>query len=218
MARNVLSESFRVFRRAALRFMLVWGVVAVPFAAADDFAPGRWRYVPYYLAPLALSIAVAAMVDAVRRLRDGHCVGLGSYWRIAPKLLRLLVAGVIGYIGIAVGVLLLVLPGVVAAVRWSVFEAAIVHEDDLHVGFDALHRSNDLVRGHSWATLAIVLVPAVPILALSMPNVWLHNLGLQVAGLLLIPIVGAYGAIAIAVLYEHLTGRDAPSQAAVADH
>jgi hypothetical protein len=73
-----------------------------------------------------------------------------------PYLFSLLGATLIYSVCIAVGLLLLVVPGLLVLVRWSVIVPVIVIE---RRGMrDSFRRSNELVRGHSWTVLWTLLI------------------------------------------------------------
>jgi hypothetical protein len=80
-------------------------------------------------------------------------------------------AVVLAALGIAIGFLALILPGVYLAVRWYFVPQAVVIEGAR--GPAALRRSAQIVEGSWWRTLALVLLAniavAIPALALLAP-------------------------------------------------
>ena len=75
-------------------------------------------------------------------------VGLGVFF---PLFLLTLVMG----LGMGVGFLLLIVPGIIVLLMWSVAVPALVVEHTTIGG--ALHRSRELTRGHRWAILGLIL-------------------------------------------------------------
>jgi hypothetical protein len=210
---EVFSTAWRWFRPQAGRLVLINAVLAVPIGAADEHAPGHWSTLAVFLSAGVYPVAQGAVVCACQQARQGQRPGLGSYLRIATKIPRLIVAGLISYIGIFVGLALLIVPGFIVIARWSVFVPATVIEDDVGVGVAPLTRSNRLVRGESWTALAVALLPILPEAAITVPNLWLHNLALTVVALIVGSIVATYGAVATLALYEELTHAPAGEDA-----
>lgn len=79
--------------------------------------------------------------------------------RIRPRLFTLLGATLVYSVCVTVGLLLLVVPGLVVLVRWSVIVPVIVIEE--RGVRSSFRRSNALVRGHSWTVLWALLIVLV---------------------------------------------------------
>jgi predicted neutral ceramidase superfamily lipid hydrolase len=75
---------------------------------------------------------------------------------VLPMVGPLLGAGILAALGIAGGMVLLVIPGLYLFTIWSVIAPVIVVER--RKAFDAFGRSRQLVRGNGWPVLWIVLV------------------------------------------------------------
>jgi hypothetical protein len=79
----------------------------------------------------------------------------GVLTRVPPVLLRLGVVSVLSALGIALGALLLLVPGLVLLTWWALVGPVIVAE---RLGIRAtFRRSRQLVRGNAWRVLAIML-------------------------------------------------------------
>jgi hypothetical protein len=98
------------------------------------------------------------VVELVRDVEDGrrdHSVAdlLSS---VRPVFAALLAVSVISGIGIAIGFILLIVPGLILMTIWSVVAPVTVLE---HPGvFAAFARSRDLVRGHGWSVFGVILL------------------------------------------------------------
>jgi hypothetical protein len=126
------------------------------------------------LALLALVIALAAttlftgmIVELVADVQDGRRdATVGQLLRaVTPVFGKLILVGVVAGIGIAIGFILIVVPGLILATIWSVAAPVVVLERP--PGLGALGRSRELVRGHGWEAFGViaVLVIGVGILA-----------------------------------------------------
>jgi len=109
-----------------------------------------------------------------------------------PYLPRLIAAGVLSGIAMAIGFALLLVPGLFLATIWAVLAPAIVIEDrDV---FDAFGRSRVLVRGNGWPVLGAIVTA---FLIAAVAGLLLNGIAQAAAGGPLLEIV--FGAIAATV-------------------
>ena len=108
--------------------------------------------------PIVTAIAIYAL-DAVAR---GERPATGRVLRKGFEAFTpLFVAVVLAGLGIVIGLLALVVPGVFLAVRWYFVPQAVVIDGAR--GADALRRSGDLVQGLWWRTFGLVVLANVAI-------------------------------------------------------
>jgi hypothetical protein len=102
-----------------------------------------------------------ALVFAVEDVRDGHIDTTIQQvlQRVRPYLGTLILAGVLATIGIAFGLVLLIVPGLILLTWWCLIVPVIVLEGR-HVG-ESFSRSRELVRGHAWTVFGIVVITAI---------------------------------------------------------
>jgi MFS family permease len=97
------------------------------------------------------------VVELVQDLQDGkrdHSVG-DLLRSVGPVLLPLLAVGVLFAIGVGIGFILLIIPGLYLMTIWCVVAPVTVLE---HPGvFAAFGRSRELVRGYGWAVFGVIL-------------------------------------------------------------
>jgi len=79
--------------------------------------------------------------------------------RVRPYLGTLILAGILAGLGIAVGLILLIVPGLILLTWWCLLVPAIVLEEK-HVG-ESFSRSRELVRGHAWTVFGVIIVTAI---------------------------------------------------------
>jgi hypothetical protein len=119
----------------------------------------------FILFPLALAVSVVAgtlyqgmVVGLVRDVQDGRrdsSVGqlIEATW---PVVLPLIGAGILAGLGIGVGFLLFVVPGLILLTIWSVIAPVIVVERSGVI--DAFRRSRALVEGNGWQVFGVIFV------------------------------------------------------------
>jgi hypothetical protein len=100
----------------------------------------------------------AALVELVRDVRDGRAdrsVG-ETYGAVRPRLPSVIAAGLLAGIGIGIGFLLLVVPGLYLLTIWSMLVPVIVIEE--RAAGEAFTRSREVVRGHGWSVFGLIVV------------------------------------------------------------
>ncbi len=201
---EALGDTFRLWSRAFPRVVAAALVVVLPlellialFDPANDVSPSRSLHVALFAATnlVALPWVYGAIL---RHLRDGGSA-LRAYGRLEGALAGLIVGSFLAFLGIGVGLVLLIVPGLVLASRWSLLGPAAVFDQRGPIG--ALGRSNELVKGATVrvlavmtvATLAGAVLAAVPTVVAELVSpgfVAAVVLGLSV-DLLLLPLVAA---------------------------
>jgi len=148
--RHLLSISFVVYLAVALIGVLLVAVLT---------------WVGAILAALISLVAVfwlqATLVKAVEDIRDGRAdLSVGDTFEAArAHLAAVLVAGLIAAIAIGIGFVLLIIPGLVLLTFWCLIVPSIVIEGKS--AGESFGRSIDLVRGHFWRVLGIVVLTAL---------------------------------------------------------
>ena len=102
-----------------------------------------------------------ALVYAVDDVRDGRIdTTVGQVFeRVAPHLVTLIVAGFLAGVGILLGLILFIVPGLILLTWWCLMVPVIVLEGK-KIG-EAFSRSRELVRGHAWTVFGVVIVTAL---------------------------------------------------------
>ncbi|HET6570662.1 MAG TPA: hypothetical protein VFG58_04150 [Solirubrobacterales bacterium] len=219
---DVIGETFSVYGQnlgallgSALAVFVVVGLVSGILQATGGLI--------LVLLGVAISIAGQALytgfvVELVQDVRDGRrdqTVG-DLFSAAAPYIVPLIGFGILFGIGVAIGFILIVIPGLILLTFWSVGAPAIVVEG---IGpIDAFGRSWRLVRGNAWPVFGVLLVVFIIVVviqgvlaAIANPigdgeaSTWIASI---VSGTITAPIY----ALAVTVLYYELAG--APAAAA----
>ncbi len=109
---------------------------------------------------VSVAAAQAATVTAVSSVYLGQPITVReTYSQVKGKLLRVVLAMIGMGIGVSIGLILLVVPGIILFLMWSLTIPVVVLEDaDL---FEALRRSRELTAGHRGRVFVIIFLFAV---------------------------------------------------------
>lgn len=144
---------------------VVFPMLAVPGAAV---ATAFTSILAGLIAIFCSFLVQGALVRATAAYARGERASLGETLSAGVgKALPLLLLSILMALGIGFGFLLLIVPGVILAIMWSVAVPALVDED--HGITEALGRSSFLTSGARWRILGLGLVVMVLFWLLSIP-------------------------------------------------
>ncbi|MEA2509052.1 MAG: hypothetical protein QOG21_1134 [Actinomycetota bacterium] len=159
---GVIQESFDLYKKHFAHLFLVafviYAGIAILTAIATAIGGGAALFVASILSIIGLFLVQAALVEAVSDIRDGRVdMTLGeTFSRGASRLGPVAGAGILAGIGIAIGLVLLIIPGLILLTWWSVIVPVIVLEG---VGVLAsFSRSRNLVRGHDFQVFLVIVL------------------------------------------------------------
>jgi hypothetical protein len=215
----VLSDALAVYRRLWRRSLVVAGLVFLVVSLAEALAQSAPTFgttmVSLVLALVGGLLVQGALVEVVRDLHEGRPPApVGAvYQRTRGRLGTLLGASFLYGIGVVIGFLLLVVPGLIAVARWSLIVPLVMIE---RLGVRAAFaRSSELVRGRTGRVLVLVIVANLVTTAAGtaiiaafgfLPGFWATWLGGTVAGAFTVP----FEAHVLTVLYYKLTEPERP--------
>lgn len=150
------------------------------------------------------------VVELVADVQDGRRdATVGQLLQAAtPVIGKLILVGIVAGIGIAIGFVLIVVPGLILITIWSVAAPVVVLERP--GGLGALGRSRELVRGNGWQVFGVivVLVIGVGIVAALIEAIGdSGGTGVGIVVRIIVQVLTApLSALAAAVLYYELGG------------
>jgi hypothetical protein len=221
---EVLSEAWNLYKRFLWQFFLTALVVfavldllsALAAAAAGDSVAAEifWAVIAFTIGIVGYFWVQGALVELVRDVRDGRADrSIGeTYAAVRPRLAALIAAGILAALGIGIGFLLLIVPGLILLTFWSMLVPVIVIEGSS--AGDSFKRSFDVVRGHGWPVFGLILITFITVAIASglirlvfapLPDFLDDWLGSLVAHSLTIP----FAAAALTTAYFKLTARAA---------
>jgi membrane-anchored glycerophosphoryl diester phosphodiesterase (GDPDase) len=233
---ELLAGAFELYRRHFLTFLEITAVVVVPLTLVQFFitnellagtirvdeaqqrvilAPGFWRAMTAMLIVSAISVVTAQLLTgALTRAAAGAVIGerpdFGrSYAAARARLGSIVLVAFLTGLAILLGLVLLVIPGLIAFVRLLVTVPAVVVEG--RRGRDALRRSWGLTAGHGWSVFGTILVAFLlsgvvqGLLTAPVRGDWITEGAVAaLASLLVLP----YGTILIVLIYLDLRVRE----------
>jgi hypothetical protein len=106
-----------------------------------------------------------ALVTAVEDIRDGRSdLSLGeTFQRVRPQLGSIVLAGVLAGLGVVLGLVLLIVPGLVLMTWWVLIIPVVVLERTSAGA--AFGRSRELVRGYGWNVFGVIVLTLLLLLA-----------------------------------------------------
>jgi hypothetical protein len=149
----ILDGAFSLYRRQFAVLVGSVGILIVPLALIS-IAFGPWALFLTYFAAL-LTPAIGALVAG--DVAVGRQPTIGGIWsRMGRLVVPLVATGVMVVLVVGVGTILLIIPGILFYVWFSLSAQAIAIEDRRYVR--AMGRSRQLVRGSWWRVFGILLV------------------------------------------------------------
>jgi hypothetical protein len=167
----VLNRAFALYKQFFGRFFLLALVVFLVLNLATALAAVTLRnnsgggaflsLVAIIVTIIGESLLLGALVFAVQDVLDGRADDSisGLLEKARPYIGRLIGAGILFGLGVAIGLILLVVPGLYLLTIWAVFAPVIVLEG---TGItDSFGRSRALVSGRFWPVFGVVIVASV---------------------------------------------------------
>ena len=215
---GVIRRTFRIYvdqapvlMPAAAVVFAISGVLRVVLTAAS---PGL-SLLASLISLVATTLFTGMVTELVADVRDGRRdASAGQLLRaVMPVLGQLILVAVVAGVGIVIGFVLIIVPGLILLTIWSVAAPVVVIERP--GGLRALGRSRELVRGNGWNVFAVILVLVI-LLVIAAGAIELGAVAVSTAvGIVVTVVIGVLftpiSSLAAAVLYFDL--RDAHAQA-----
>jgi hypothetical protein len=151
---DIYVDQYSVLLPASAVVFVITGIVSALLVAA---APGL-ALIALLLSLIAGTLFTGMVVELVSDIQDGRRDhSAGELLRAAtPVLGQLILVGIVAGVGIVIGFVLIIVPGLILITIWSVAAPVVVLE---RPGvFAALSRSRELVRGNGWQVFGVIFV------------------------------------------------------------
>jgi hypothetical protein len=211
---GVLGEAWALYKRYASHFIAisfsVYLVIAVVSALLSWALGSYGAFIGLILNVFGAFLLQAALVKAVQDVRDGTIdLDLRETLRAAlPFVGAVAVASILAAIGIGIGLILIIVPGLILLTFWSLIVPEIVIGGS--GALDSFARSWRTVRGYAWnvfGTLVLVWIIMIVVnivlsaVLLALPYGWRSFISELVSGALVAPFIAAV----VTLVYYRLT-------------
>lgn len=197
---------------AAVVFVFTGILTAVLVAASSGLA-----LLAVLIGLVATTLFTGMVVELVADVQDGRRdATVGQLLRaVTPVLGQLILVAIVAAVGVLIGFILIVIPGLILITIWSVAAPVVVLERPGVMA--ALARSRALVRGNGWQVFGVILVFDILVVILASAIELAADSAGSGAGIVARVIVGVLtaplSALAASVLYFELGGA-APGEVA----
>jgi hypothetical protein len=213
---SVISKTFSIYADQASVLLpaaaVVFVVIGVISALLIVIAPVL-ALLGFVVILIGTTLFTGMVVELVADVQDGRRdATVGQLLQAAtPVIGQLILVGIIAGIGILIGFILIIIPGLILITIWSVAAPVVVLE---HPGaFKALGRSRELVKGNGWQVFGVivVLVIGVGIVSAIIESIGASGgTGVGIVVRVIVEILTApISALAASVLYFELRGSTA---------
>jgi hypothetical protein len=222
---GVLGEAWGLYRRYASHFLVISFVIylAVGIVTALLSLAAGWfgEFLGVLFTLFGMFLLQAALVKAVQDVRDGRVdMDLRETVSAAlPYVGAVAIASILASIGIAIGLALIIVPGLVLLTFWSLIVPCIVLGGS--GALESFGRSWRTVRGYAWNVFGTFVVVFLILLAadfviaailLVLPAWWRNFISNVVAGTLVAPFL----ALVVTLMYYRLTAAHGETAEAAA--
>jgi hypothetical protein len=218
-ASSVFREAWRLYTRLWMRSMLMGGLIfgalhflEIVFRSHRGLLVGLLTIV---LTLMGTSLLQGALVEVVRGLHedgDDDPSALEALGRAGTKVGRLVGVALIQSIGIGLGLLLFVVPGLLALTRWAVAVPVAMLED--RKTDDAIRRSKQILAGNGWNVFKVIFVSGLLAVVVTIPFSLVAAraglVGWWIASTLASMLVAPFAAHALTVVYFALVQPERP--------
>ena len=212
----IIGEAWDLYKRHWQHFVPIALVVFVAVSLVSLLLAATLGVFGVVLGGLVSIVGVfwlqGALVEAVADVRDGRAdlTIAETLRRVQPRLLTLLGAGILAGLGVALGFVALIVPGLILLTWWSLLVPAIVLEGRSVT--QAFGRSRELVRGNGWNVFGVIVLTLVILIAaaivMSLALFWLpDSFQSYVENVISNTVVSPFIAIAWTLMYYALGRR-----------
>jgi hypothetical protein len=154
---DIYVDQASVLLPAAAVVFVIEGILSALLIAASP----ALVFVSLILSLIASTLFTGMVVELVADVRDGRRdADVAQLLRAAvPVLGQLILVGILAGVGIVIGFVLLIVPGLILITIWSVAAPVVVLERP--GAMRALGRSRELVRGSGWQVFGVLVVMVI---------------------------------------------------------
>jgi hypothetical protein len=222
-AGRVIGQAFQTYREYAAPLLggalIVIGITAVISALLSATGSLFLVLIGSIIAFVAQFLYTGYVVKLVQDVRDGRMdASMGELFSAAaPYIVPLILNGILAGIAIAIGLFLLIIPGLILITIWAVISPSIVVENRGVI--EAFGRSRELVRGEGWTVFGVIVLAFLIVFGVSIVGGILGAAIGDDAGRIIVQTIANVLTVPIAALVSSILffdlggGADAPAAA-----
>jgi hypothetical protein len=212
---QTLSKIFQTYQHQASVLLPGALIVFLPVAIINALIRSNWVGIIFSLLAILIQLVgtylfQGMVVQLVRDIQDGRRdSNMGALFESAvPVLGSLILAGILAGIGITIGFILIIIPGLFLLTIWALIAPAIVVERTGVGG--AFSRSRELVRDNGWQVFGVLVILFVVqfvvtlILTTLIVGLTASVIGAAAAQLIAYVLIAPLSALAAATMYFEL--------------
>ena len=164
-ATEILDASFQLYRAHASALIVIAAIVFVPPAVLGAMAPSELGRVIELAGNLLIPVAQGATAVLVAAAFDGRSIEAGeAFGQLRGRIGTLVLLQIVSGILMVFGLVLLVVPGIIAII-WTAVSQPVAAIEGVPTT-ESLRRSRDLARGHGMHVLGTLLLMVVLLFAM----------------------------------------------------
>jgi len=217
---KVIGDAFSLYGSNFLPLIGVGFVIFFLFGIVTGFLTDEGGFVLQFIATILELIATAIytgfVVKLVQDVRDGRRDStVGELISAAmPAIGGLIIFGLLFGLGVGIGLILLIIPGLYLMTIWAVGSPAIVVERRGVI--EAFGRSHELVKGQAWTVFGVIVCVfliriAAVLIAAAIGGAIGGVAGAIIVGILVLALFAPIQALTSSVLFFELGGGGAPA-------
>jgi hypothetical protein len=185
----IISRAFEIYRTQVGTLLAAALLVYLAQFVVNLVLPDELDWIGSIVSLVLTAFFTGMVVMLVRDLQDGHRdSSLGElFGSVTPVFVPVIVVSILFGIGVAIGLVLLIIPGLILLTIWAVaIPVTVIERPGI---FRAFGRSRELVKGNGWQVFGTILL------------VWLISIVIgAIGGLIADAIGGVIGALVVAIV------------------
>jgi hypothetical protein len=185
----IISRAFEIYRTQVGTLLAAALLVYLAQFVVNLVLPDELDWIGSIVTLVLTAFFTGMVVMLVRDLQDGHRdSSLGELFSsVTPVFVPVIVVSILFGIGVAIGLVLLIIPGLILLTIWAVaIPVTVIERPGI---LRAFGRSRELVKGNGWQVFGTILL------------VWLISIVIgAIGGLIADAIGGVIGALVVAIV------------------
>ncbi len=154
----IIGRAFAIYRTQVATLLAAALLIYLLQFVVNLVLPDSWEWISSIVTLILIAFFTGMVVMLVRDLQDGHRdSSIGELFSsVTPVFVPVIVVSILFGIGVAIGLVLIIIPGLILLTIWSVaIPVTVVEKPGI---FRAFGRSRELVKGNGWQVFGTILL------------------------------------------------------------